>query len=89
MDGYDLRVGDRVRIRNNLKDFASYEGPTICSDMYDLAGNEVTITHIGGPSERAWISVKENIFTWLGKWLEPLNEPPDEDIHVQNLNDIL
>lgn len=89
MDGYDFRVGDRVRIRNNLQDFDSYEGPTICSDMYDLAGNEVTITHIDGPSERAWISVKENTFTWLGKWLESLNEPPDEDIHVQNLNDIL
>nr|DAJ59218.1 MAG TPA: Thiocyanate hydrolase subunit alpha [Caudoviricetes sp.] len=89
MDGYDFRVGDRVRIRNNLRDFDSREGPTICSDMYDLAGKEVTITHIDGLSERAWISVQENTFTWLGKWLESLNEPPDEDIHVQNLNEIL
>lgn len=89
MDGYDFRVGDRVRIRNNLKDFDASEGPNICPEMYDLAGKEVTITYMPEPSERAWIGVKENSFTWLGKWLESLNEPPDEDIYVQNLNDIL
>lgn len=89
MDGYDFRVGDRVRIRNNLRDFDSREGPTIAFDMYDLAGKEVTITCINGFGECAWIGVQENAFTWLGKWLESLNEPPDENIHVQNLNDIL
>ena len=88
MDGYDFRVGDRVRIRDDLRDFDSREGPTIAFDMYDLAGKEVTITYVDGHDYRAWIRVEENEFTWLAKWLESLNEP-DVEIHVQNLNDIL
>lgn len=81
----EFEKGTRFRIRKDLALFDRQEGPTIAYDMLDLAGQEVTIEGCSGD----WIHVKENHFTWLAKWLEPLFEPEEIDMQSQNLSDIL
>lgn len=81
----EFEVGDMFRIRKDLALFNRLEGPTIVEEMLYLAGQEVTIKGCNGD----WIYVKENHFTWLAKWLEPLFEPEGIDIQSQDLSDIL
>lgn len=81
----EFEKGTRFRIRKDLALFDRREGPTITYDMLDLAGQEVTIACYN----EGWIYVKENHFTWLGKWLEPLFEPEEIDMQSQSLSDIL
>ena len=81
----EFERGNKFRISKDLALFDRKEGPTIAYDMLDLAGQEVTIAGHDGN----WIFVKENHFTWLGKWLEPLFEPEEIDMQSQSLSDIL
>lgn len=81
----EFERGNKFRISKDLALFDRQEGPTIAYDMLDLAGQEVTVEGHNGN----WIFVKENPFTWLGKWLEPLFEPEESDMQSQSLSDIL
>lgn len=81
----EFEEGKMFRIRKDLALFDRQEGPTITYDMLDLAGQEVTIAGHRGD----WLYVKENRFTWLEKWLEPLFEPEEIDMRSQSLSDIL
>lgn len=83
---YQFHVGDRVYIREDLAQCDRDQWPTINNYMLDLAGKHATIKSGTNNTFR----LKELDWNWLVDWLVPEDAyDSDEDIHVQNLNDIL
>lgn len=63
------KVGDKVRIKDDLQFDTNYGGLYITSKMRDLKGQVVTITEIITDAYR--INRDNNIYLWTDEMLEP------------------
>lgn len=81
----EFRGGDRVRIRPDLASCDSNEWPCITLPMLSLAGQEATIQRRSGHIYH----MSKVAYTWLDKWLEPIEEDEHIDCEQLNLDSVL
>lgn len=71
------KVGDKVRIRSDLKEIDDYRvyGIGTNSEMVGMAGKVVTISHVGSSSYR----IEEYGYLWTDKMFEGLVNKPSKE----------
>ena len=69
-----FKVGDKVRLRNNLEVGRDYGGITFLRDMKDLQGKELTIDRI---SRQGNYILKEGRYYYSEEMLEKVNDTDD------------
>lgn len=80
-----FQEGDRVRIRPDLALCDETEWPNITSRMLNFAGQEATIQQI----RFSCVYLSEFPYTWLDKWLEPIEEDAQTEYEKLNLDSVL
>ena len=70
----EFKIGDKVRLRDNLEVGEDYGGITFLRDMKDLQGKELTIDRI---SQQGNYILKEGRFYYSEEMLEKVNDTDD------------
>lgn len=76
-----IGVGDRVRVKRNINTDMSFQGWNVSSDMVDLRGSIITISHVGRDSDGIYYDSEEgdddgDDLTWTIDMIERLDIVP-------------
>lgn len=85
------KVGDKVRIREDLVMGGIYDGSVAVDDMVDMCGNVVTIENIitiGRDDEALGYYIKEdpNSYLWTDEMFEPVEEELTAEVSIRRKN---
>ena len=85
------KVGDKVRIREDLVMGGIYGGSVAVDDMVDMCGNVVTIENIitiGRDDEALGYYIKEdpNSYLWTDEMFEPVEEELTAEVSIRREN---
>lgn len=78
------KVGDKVRIREDLVVGGNYDGSVVVDDMTDMGGNVVTIGRVG-KVHGYYIEEDPDDYCWTDEMFEPVEEEltAEEAIRIQ------
>lgn len=85
------KVGDKVRIREDLVMGGNYGGSVAVDDMVDMCGNVVTIENIitiGRDDEALGYYIKEdpNSYLWTDEMFEPVEKELTAEVSIRREN---